>query len=93
MTSKKERILWSLAAGSAAVVAGLTTQAALKAGWRKTRGSEPPDNPDSSEVAWRDALAWTAMTGATIGIARLVATRLTASGWKKIYHSKPPQEN
>ena len=91
MTSNKERALWSLAAGSAAIVAGFTTRMALNKSWRKIKGFEPPENPDSSEVSWSDALLWTALTGAAVGISQLVATRLTAGGWRKFHHKSPPK--
>lgn len=56
---------------------------ALASGWRKVRGDDPPSEPESSEVQWREALAWVAVSGLTLALVGLAARRGAAAGWRR----------
>jgi len=84
----KENQYKILTAG-AALLAGVVVKAALTATWRKATKSEPPQNPDSPEVAWREALAWTVASSVAVGIAGLVARRATAALLPDGHHEEP----
>lgn len=74
----------------AAIGAGMTARAALKASWTAVTKRDPPLNPASRDTAWKEALIWALLTGATVGVARLAARRLTAEGWVKMTGHYPP---
>jgi hypothetical protein len=69
-----------------AVAFGATILArnALQAGWRKTLGVDPPKNPTSREVSWRDALLWGAVSGAVVGMTGIVARRASSSAYRSL---------
>lgn len=72
-----------------AVALGVTFLArnAVQAGWRKTMNSDPPKNPASHEVDWRDALLWGAVSGAVVGVARIASRRASSSVYQSIKSS------
>lgn len=57
---------------------------AVQAGWRRTMSSDPPKNPASHEVDWRDALLWGAVSGAVVGVARIASRRASSSVYRSI---------
>ncbi|QDV86324.1 DUF4235 domain-containing protein [Stieleria magnilauensis] len=77
----------NLLAYAAALGATLVARNALQAGWRTTLNREPPKNPASPEVDWKDALLWGAVSGALVGIVR-IASRRASSGAYNRYVSK-----
>ncbi|QDT11950.1 DUF4235 domain-containing protein [Planctomycetes bacterium K23_9] len=66
------------------VALGMTflARSALQAGWRKALKTEPPKNPSSHEVMWRDALLWGAVSGAVVGVARIASRRASSSAYR-----------
>jgi hypothetical protein len=85
-----ERTVWKIAAAGAAVAAGLLVRKLLDTAWRKTRKTEPPDDPSSLSTGLGEALAWTAATAVGAAVARVVAQRGAAAGWEKATGSPPP---
>ncbi len=73
---------WGLAAGAAAILAGVAVRSLMKQGWRTVRHEEVPNNPASSDVAWGEALTWAALSGVAVAVARLVARRGVAGLWE-----------
>ncbi|TWU46817.1 DUF4235 domain-containing protein [Rubripirellula reticaptiva] len=71
-------LAFAVAAGTALVAREL-----LKGGWRAALGSEPPRNPASHEVDWRDAMLWGVMSGAIVGAARIASRRATSSAYNR----------
>lgn len=69
--------------------AGAATRAALHAGWRRTKGGEPPANPASPGTRWSEALTWAAASGVAMAVTRLVAQRGAAEAWKASTGSYP----
>lgn len=80
---QKPELGWKVLSGLSAVVAGMVARKAIDLVWTKTTGNKPPDNPESPEVALREALLWAVATGVTIGVARMLATRGVAKAWHR----------
>lgn len=72
---------------AAAVGMGLLARNALKAGWRVAADSEPPQNPASYEVSWREALLWGALSGAVVGVARIASRRASSTAYRSFTSS------
>lgn len=74
----------SMFAFTAALAATLATRELIKFSWRKTLHRDPPKNPASSEVAWKEALAWGTASGAMVGLVRIASRRLSTGVIRKI---------
>lgn len=85
-----EKTMWKLAAGGAAVVAGIAVRNVLMAVWRSVMKNDPPNNPADPATSWGEAVAWTAATGLAVGVARMVASRGAAAGWQRYTGTLPP---
>lgn len=73
----------ALAATAAALGAAWLMRKTLESSWVKLTGREAPENPESDETTWGEALAWAVVSGAALGVARLVARRGTISTMSK----------
>lgn len=73
---------WKLVGGVAGAVAGAATRRLLRAGWRRTRGGDPPTNPASPSTRWSEAIGWALASGVAMGVTRLVSQRGAAGAWK-----------
>ncbi|QDV45579.1 hypothetical protein Enr13x_54580 [Stieleria neptunia] len=78
----------NLLAYAAAIGATLVARNALQAGWRTTLDRDPPKNPASSEVDWKDALLWGAVSGALVGIVRIASRRASSSAYNRYLSKK-----
>jgi hypothetical protein len=56
---------------------------ALASGWRALRGDDPPSEPESADVDWREAIAWVAVSGLAMALVGLAARRGAAAGWAR----------
>ena len=75
MARKSEgRSVWALREATG-LIAVLAAQKAMRVGWRRITGNEPPASPDDQQVPLRQAVAWTLLLGAAIATARLFAHR------------------
>jgi hypothetical protein len=82
---------WGLVAMATAALAGLAVRRALNTGWQLVQEEEPPENPASRHVTWRQALAWTVATSVAVSVVQLVAQRGAAAGWHKV-RGRYPEE-
>ena len=82
--------MWKVAGSLAGAAAGWATRAALKAGWRRTKGGDPPTNPAAPSTRWSEALIWAAASGVAMAVTRLVAQRGAAEAWKAKTGRYPP---
>lgn len=73
----------SALAFAAAVGASILAREFLEAGWRTTLDRDPPKNPASSQVKWKEALLWGATSGAIVGLARIASRRLSSGAYRK----------
>jgi hypothetical protein len=82
--------VWGGFASAAAIGATMATKPLVEKLWTRVSGKEPPGNPASGDVEWRDALLWALFTGAAVGLIRLVAQRAAAEGWRRVRGDHPP---
>lgn len=69
----------NLVALATAMAAAVAARHTLQASWRQAFDRDPPRNPASREVAWKEALLWGAVSGALVGVARIAARRGSTS--------------
>ena len=74
----------NLLAFAVAAGAGLVAREALQGSWRAALDREPPKNPASHQVDWKDALLWGALSGAIVGVARIASRRATSSAYNRL---------
>lgn len=84
------RMMWKVLGTASGMAAGMATRTALRAGWRRTRGGDPPTNPAAPGTAWSEAIAWAVSSGVALAITRLVAQRGAAAAWKAKTGEYPP---
>ena len=77
----------NLAALATAMVAAVAARHTLQASWRQAFDRDPPKNPSSREVAWKEALLWGAVSGALVGVARIAARRGSTSLVRQVRRS------
>ena len=56
----------------------------LQLGWKAALKRDPPKNPTSHEVEWREALLWGAVSGAIVGAARIASRRASSSAYRSM---------
>jgi hypothetical protein len=78
-----EEQVWNGVASGAAIAAVIVTRPVIERLWKALFRREPPGNPASRDVTWREALLWALFTGALVGVVRLVAQRGAAGAWNK----------
>lgn len=76
--------LYDILATSSGVLAGILVTKALEKAWRKVKNEDPPADPASEDVSWRDAIGWTLASGVVIGLTKLLVEKGATEGWKKM---------
>lgn len=84
----EDDLLWTLAAGGAALGSAALAKKVLTRGWEKRRGTVP-GNPATSDTTWNEALAWAVMSGVVVGVVRLLAQRGVAAAFVKAGRGLP----
>ncbi len=64
---------------AAAIGATFIARELIEAIWRTTLDRDPPKNPASHEVEWKEAILWGAVSGALVGITRIASRRVSTS--------------
>jgi hypothetical protein len=85
-----KRRLWEMLAFASGAAAAAACRRAMMALWRVSRHEDPPENPASRGVGWRDALIWSISLGVGAAVSRLVAQRGAAAAWQAATGSQPP---
>jgi len=85
-----QRRLWEGFAFVSGAAAAAACRRAMTSLWRVSRHQDPPENPASRGVGWRDALIWSISLGVGAGVSRLVAARGAAAAWQAATGSRPP---
>jgi hypothetical protein len=85
-----KKAMWMAVASGAAALGAVTVRKGLNQAWRVTMDDEPPDDPTSLDVDWRDAILWTFATSVAIGPDLLVPLRDAALGWERFTGELPP---
>jgi hypothetical protein len=90
MTAAPKKALWFVVGAGSAVIAGAAVKRSLDAGWRAVTSKDPPDEPESLSIGWKDALLWTTVSAVAVGLAQLTARRGAAMGWRQVTGKRPP---
>ncbi|MGH3098949.1 MAG: DUF4235 domain-containing protein [Streptosporangiales bacterium] len=89
MAGKKSDLGWKVIAALSTVVAGIAARKAVELVWSKAVGQAPPDNPESPEIALREAVAFAVASGVAVGLARTLTTRQMAKAWQRALGELP----
>lgn len=81
---------WSAVGAGAGMLGAATVRAALNQTWKLVMHEDPPLDPTSREVSWRDAILWTVASGVAVGLGMLIARRAAAAGWERLMGEPPP---
>lgn len=73
----------SIVAYGAAIATTFLVRRVLHLGWRTALDRDPPKNPASHSVAWKEALVWGAVSGALVGMARIGSRRASSAAYRK----------
>ncbi len=82
---------YNLLSKASTIAGAVGTRKLIKKGWKAFTKKDPPTNPASPTVLWKEALLWGACTGLTVGIAKTVVRRLIAGYWRKYKGAKPAE--
>lgn len=89
MDSRKA--VWMAVASGAGALGAVALRRGLNQAWKVTMDGDPPEDPTSLDVGWRDAILWTFATSVAIGLGRLLVLRGTALGWERVTGERPPE--
>lgn len=85
-----KKTMWLLVGTGAAALGGMAVRKGLDQAWKLAKDEDPPLDPSSRDVDWKDAIAWTVATGVIMGLGRLLARRGAAAGWERLLGEAPP---
>lgn len=74
---------WRVVGGAAALVSGMLARKVITFAWERATGKEPPDNPESPDVALGEALGWAIVAGVGMEVARVLTARAVARRWQR----------
>ena len=81
---------WMVVGAGAAALGGIAVRQALQQAWKLAKHEDPPLDPGSWDVEWKDAIMWTLATGVAMGLGRQLARRGAAAGWERLLGEAPP---
>jgi len=76
-----KRNLWPFLIVGLTMLTGLVFKAGLKKTWQKVNKKGPPDNPERTDVTWKETVAWTAVSGLITAFSKLLVKQTTR--WAK----------
>ena len=82
--------VWTILAGLSATLAAIAAKHVIELIWRKVTGKAPPDNVESPETDWSDAIRYALLSGVILAAARVLARRFAATGWQAATGDLPP---
>jgi hypothetical protein len=85
-----KQIAWMAVATGAGALAAWGVRKGLEQAWRAATHEEPPGEPSSHDVPWREAILWTVATGALGALGQLLARRGTEAAWHRLMGEHPP---
>ncbi len=91
MALRTKNLDWTLFSSASVILASMLTRKLIRSGYKKLKGKEPPNDPSSGHVTWREAIIWGIASGALTGLARITAKKGSAKGYKKVFKKKPPR--
>jgi hypothetical protein len=90
MSPDPKKVLWLGLAAGAAALASVAVKKGLEQAWRAATDQDPPPEPASPDVPWREAIIWTAAFGALSSVGQLLARRATEASWHRLTGEHPP---
>jgi hypothetical protein len=85
-----KKLVWMAVAAGVTSMGGRLVRRGLDQAWRVTAHEDPPADPGSPDVPWRDAILWTVATGVVVGLGQLLIRRGLESGWSRVTGEPPP---
>lgn len=76
-----------------AVPSGIAVNKALKAGWRRSRGSDPPQDVKAPENDWLETIAWAGISATVVTGVQVVAARGAAATYRFLTGRHAPGRN
>lgn len=84
------RIVYRLVGMAFAVPVTFAMRRALRAAWRRSRGSEPPRSPTAPGTDWKEELVWAAASAMSVAVGEIVASRGAARAYRALTGHTPP---
>jgi Protein of unknown function (DUF4235) len=81
---KSESMAQKLYATAGAMIAATLVRNVVQRAWVKATGKVPPENPESPDVRWTEAVGWSVLSGTSVAVARLLAKRRAAGAWQRV---------
>jgi len=81
---KPDSMAQKLYGTAGAMIAATVVRKVVQRVWVKTTGKVPPENPESPEVRWTEAVGWSVLSGTSVAVARLLAKRRAAGAWQRV---------
>lgn len=75
--------LWSLATTGTAIGGGIMARKVIEKGWALVTDGTVPDNPESPEVNWGEAIAFALISGAVVQLARVMINHKSTQAYAK----------
>ena len=72
---------WNVVSKAIMGASGILAVKLVQIGWRTLHREDPPVNPASPKVSWKEAIALTTATGVLGGLIKLSLSRGIASYW------------
>lgn len=72
------------------MLGGMAVRQGLNQAWRLAKHEDPPLDPSSRDVEWKDAILWTVASGVMFGLGSLIARRSAAAAWERLTGDAPP---
>ena len=90
MNENSDKLAWKIVVTVAAAGAAWVARNAVEKTWSAITGDDPPQNPESPDVTWTEAVAWAVTSGVVIELSRLLARRAAAHTWVRRRGALPP---
>lgn len=84
------RLVYRLVGTAVAVPVTFVVRRALRAAWRRSRGSEPPKSATAPGTDWKEALTWAAASAMAMAVSEIVASRGAARAYQALTGHTPP---
>jgi hypothetical protein len=86
----KPDMAWKVLGALIALGTGFAVRKAIEAGWQKTTGKKPPQDPHSLDISTGEAVAYAVVLGVGMEVARIITTRTAAKKWRAWRAATPP---
>jgi hypothetical protein len=84
------RLVYRLVGTVVAVPVTFAVRRALRAVWKRSRGTEPPKSPTAPGTDWKEALTWAAASATALAVSEIIASRGVARAYQALTGRTPP---